>query len=167
MTMSCTRSNNGLREVLTHYPAGATMKLLLTAFLLVGAICTPVAAQDSEITLRNSGGDCSAYIADDDDSTIYLWGGEPVAYLSADNIYGFNGKHLGWYAKGVLYNHDGNAVGAITSRFVGAQPTCPFKSFKKFKPFKSFKELAPFKPFFHLTWSDDETLRIFLKQGTK
>ncbi len=120
-----------------------------------------------EITLRNSAGNCAAYIADDDDSTIYLWSGEPVAYLSGDNIYGFNGKHLGWYVKGAVYNSDGDAVGAISSRFTGAQPICPFKEFKQFKPFKSFKEFAPFKPSFNLSWSDDETLRMFLKQGTK
>ncbi len=34
--------------------------------------------------------------------TIYLWGGKPVAYLSAESddgfhVYGFNGKHLGWF----------------------------------------------------------------------
>ena len=145
-----------------------TMKLPLTIFLLVGAPCTGVAAQNSELTLRNSAGDCTAYIADDGDSTIYLWGGEPVAYLSGDSVYGFNGKHLARVVRqGRRLYHDGDAVGAITSRFVGAPPLCPFKAFKQFKPFKSFKEFAPFKPFFHLTWSDDETLRMFIKQGTK
>jgi hypothetical protein len=139
-----------------------------SAAVVVGlALCFPALAKDSEITLRNSHGDCAAYIADDDDSTIYLWDGAPVAYLYKDNIYGFNGEHLGWFVKGVVYDHDGNAVGAVTSRFVGVQPICPFKSFKAFKPFKAFREFAPFKPFFQFTWSDDQTLQMFLRHGEK
>lgn len=42
---------------------------------------------------------------------MYLWGGEPVAYLEDDRIYGFNGKHIGWYDDGVICDHDGNIVG--------------------------------------------------------
>ena len=141
------------------------MKLLLIIFLLVGAICTPVAAQDSEITLRNSAGDCTAYIADDDDSTIYLWSGEPVAYLSGDNIYGFNGKHLGWFTKGLIYNHDGEIVGATKSRLRVLPQVSPIKSIKEIKPIKSIREIRPLRPIFGLSWSEDETLRSFLSAG--
>src|SRR5439155_12132726 len=102
-------------------PSGAPMKFS-TLIATVGfglALCIPTLAQNSndEITLRSGSGDCAAYISNDDDSTIYLWNGEPVAYLVSQNIYGFNGKHLGWFIKGVVYNHDGDVVGAVASRF--------------------------------------------------
>jgi 4-fold beta flower protein len=140
---------------------------LIGAAVLALAIYTPALAQNSndEITLRTGSGDCAAYISNDDDSTIYLWNGEPVAYLVSQDVYGFNGKHLGWFIKGVVYNHYGDVVGAITSRFKIPQPVCAIKSIKSLKPLKSLKELRPLKPLFHLSWSDDETLKRFLVAG--
>jgi 4-fold beta-flower domain-containing protein len=75
-------------------------KLLL--IMMSVALGTLAYAQD-ETTLFSSQGKPTAYIADD--STIYLWSGKPVAYLYPDsvndglNIYGFNGKHLGWFCE--------------------------------------------------------------------
>ena len=104
-------------------------------------------------------------ISSGDDSTIYLWNGEPVAYLVSQDIYGFNGKHLGWFTKGVVYNHDGDVVGAVTSRLKTPQPLCSLKSLKSLRPLKSLKELRPLKPLFHLSWADDDTLKHFLLAG--
>jgi hypothetical protein len=48
--------------------------------------------------------------------TIYLWNGRPVAYLDPDrmegrfSVYGFNGTHLGWYDKGVIWDDEGDAM---------------------------------------------------------
>ena len=37
-------------------------------------------------------------VAYSEDSThIYLFTGEPVAYLDGDVVYGYNGKHYGWW----------------------------------------------------------------------
>ena len=52
--------------------------------------------------------------------TIYMWSGEPVAYLMNDSaggyhVYGFNGKHLGWFVGSVVRNHRGDAAGGVTS----------------------------------------------------
>ena len=56
---------------------------------------------------------------DDYSKTIYLTDGSPVAYLyNRDHVYGFNGRHLGWWIEGILYNHDGERIGFTSS-------TCP------------------------------------------
>ena len=60
-----------------------------------------------------------AYLAADYHNTIYLWDGSPVAYLYEDiHIYGFNGRHLGWFMDDILYNNNGERIG-FTSK------TCP------------------------------------------
>ena len=70
-------------------------------------------------TLFNKKGDPVAYISDDYSETIYLTDGSPVAYLyNQDHVYGLNGRHLGWWIEGILYNHDGERIGFISS-------TCP------------------------------------------
>jgi hypothetical protein len=122
--------------------------------------------QDDEISLFNSHGKPVAYISED--LTIFLWSGKPVAYIYNDSgtlhIYGFNGKHLGWLVKGVIYDHKGYVVGAVREAFVSAVEYEPYKSFKQFEPFKSFKEFAPFQPFLSNHWSDIP-LNLFLLQG--
>jgi hypothetical protein len=100
----------------------------------------------------------------DDDETLYLWSGEPVAYMDEDNVFGFNGKHLGWRKDGVIYDHDGCVVAAIASRLKTPVAAPPIKAFKDFKPFKAFKEFKPFKPFFGTAWSENPA-RSFFRQG--
>jgi hypothetical protein len=118
-----------------------------------------------EIALYSSSGKPVAYIADDDDATIYLWSGTPVAYLHGDNIYGYNGKHLGWFKSGVVYDHQGDAVGVIKSRFRGAVEITPIKSIKEIKPIKGIREIPPIKPIFGNSWSEDTSLKLFLLEG--
>lgn len=122
-----------------------------------GAVCfllcwtTAIDAQAEEISLFNSSGSPAAYIDMEDDLTIYLWNGKPVAYLedrdvNAFHVWGFNGKHLGWFEKGAIWDRNGGALCAIKEVLRGVAKFEPFKSFKQFKPFKSFKEFPPFKP---------------------
>jgi hypothetical protein len=113
--------------------------LLLTLAFMAGA-------QAREITLFDSEGEAVAYIDTSDEATIYLWSGKPVAYLHGKSIYGFNGKHLGWFDQGVVLDHKGNGVGFI--RGAANKPTRleGLKSLKSFKPLKSLKELEPLKP---------------------
>lgn len=118
----------------------------------------------AEISLFDRNGAAAAYIADD--QTIYLWSGKPVAYLTPDSaggahVYGFNGKHLGWFVDGVV--HDRN--GAVSCAVKEAVPTTqfePFKAFKAFQPFKSFTEFAPFRPFLTKTWAELHASEHFL-----
>ncbi|WP_345953844.1 4-fold beta flower protein [Mucilaginibacter sp. PAMB04168] len=120
----------------------------------------------NETALFDKEGEAKAFISED--STIYLWDGAPVAYLSdaynAWHIYGFNGDHLGWYANGIIYNNDGDIVGAqkgaanlITLSEIG-------KGMKSMKPFPSLKKIAPGKPIFSSSWSKTP-LEGFLKAG--
>lgn len=101
----------------------------------------------SQVTLFDSYGAPVAYIDYDDDSTIYSFAGEPFAYLEDDHVYGFNGKHLGWFERGVLRDHSGASAGFIKEASPVFTQFEPFKGFKQFKPFKGFKEFAPIKPF--------------------
>jgi hypothetical protein len=126
---------------------------LICSIALLGA---PSAALADDVALFDGTGKATAYVAVDDELTIYLWGGEPVAYLERDSaggfhIYGFNGKHLGWFVDGIVRDHDGDAACATKERLRSTEFE-PFKSFKQFKPFKSFKEFAPFRPFFTNSW---------------
>lgn len=117
-----------------------------------------------EETIYNVQGQPKAYIAYDDESTIYLWGGMPVAYLKKSDIYGFNGKHLGWYEDGIVRDHAGCIVGFNSKAATVSVAFEPFKAFKAFKPFKAFTQFAPFKPFYDTSRSELE-LVAFLMQG--
>ena len=75
-----------------------------------------------------------------------------MAYLERDNksgfhVWGFNGKHLGWFVKGVIWDEDGDASCAVKERLKSTEFE-PFKSFKEFQPFKAFKEFVPPRPAF-------------------
>jgi hypothetical protein len=121
--------------------------------------------KSGEVTLFGRNGDPQAYVAHGDGNTIYSFEGEPLAYVDENNnIYGFNGVHLGWFEDDVVWDHQGRRVG-FTAR------TCPvftqfepFKGFKQFKPFKAFKQFAPFKPFKSQSFSDAELIE-FLHNG--
>jgi hypothetical protein len=119
-----------------------------------------------EITLFDPDGNPVAYVAPDDENTIYLWSGKPVAYLEGENIYGFNGKHLGWFEEGIIWDHEGNRVGFIKGTLPVLAKFEPSKASKQFKPFKAFKEFAPFKPF-KSTRVSKTPLSIFLSRGEK
>src|SRR5947207_2555031 len=110
-----------------------TAFLILVAIAIVGSAAQ---AKDDEISLFSGKGKAVAYIAIDDEMTIYFWGGKPVAYLEPDkkgsgfHIYGFNGKHLGWFVQGVIWSHDGDAACAVKERLKSTE----------YEPYKSYKE---------------------------
>ena len=132
--------------------------IILSFLLVANNVCA------EEISLYDNKGEAVAYIDVVDELTIYLWSGKPVAYLDGENIYGFNGKHLGWYSDGAIIDHRGDAPCVLKERFSGFTKFESFKSFKQFKPFKSFKEFAPFKPFESNRLSS-EPCSIFLFRG--
>ena len=141
--------------------------LLLTIFLGTTSAFAH-AIGDDEISLFSPDGKPVAYIAED--LTIYTWSGVPVAYLNASddrgtayNIYGFNGKHIGWFSKGIVRDHEGNGACGVKGTINSPQIE-PFKSFKTFKPFKSFKEFAPLRPMFSNVWGDTPCF-LLLRSG--
>jgi hypothetical protein len=133
------------------------------------AFVSIVNASGEEVTLFNGKGKATAYVAVDEDMTIYLWGGKPVAYLEPDktgggfHVYGFNGKHLGWFVQGVGRDDDGDAACVVKERLKSTEFE-PFKAFKEFKPFKAFKEFAPYRPSFSKSFSN-MTCSLFLAEG--
>jgi hypothetical protein len=128
--------------------------LCILLFCFASAI--QLRAQD-ETTLFNGDGAATAYIADD--MTIYLWSGKPVAYLypvrnqDGFDVYGFNGKHLGWFTKGIAWNHDGDAACGVRS-VISLPKIEPIKSIKEIKPIKAIREISPIRPIFSRSWSD-------------
>jgi hypothetical protein len=122
-------------------------------------------AQEDETSLYDSNGNAVAYIADD--MTIYLWSGKPVAYLyggnSGTDVYGFNGRHIGWFEKGYIRDNDGNAACGLKA-VIRLPKLEPLKSLKELKPLKSLRELAPLRPLMSMSWSDTPC-RIVLALG--
>jgi len=151
-----------------------TVKYLFGRFLLfVVVLCSVVLrSQIDESTLFNGGGSPEAYISfSGDNPTIYIWSGKPVAYLSSSvgggfNVYGFNGKHLGWYVDGAVRNHEGNPVCGVhrVVRDVSLPKPEPLKSIKQLLPLKSSKELAPPRPLYRRQWSSTPC-GLFLSDG--
>lgn len=122
---------------------------IVGSLLLAFAFVAPATAE--EISLYSSDGSAVAYIDVDDEMTVYLWEGRAVAYLerrdaSTFDVWGFNGKHIGWFANGAIWDNSGNASCALREALAFPPKFEPFKSFKQFKNFKSFKKLAPLEP---------------------
>ena len=117
-----------------------------------------------EVTLYDRSGRPTAYIEMENDHTVYLWDGSPVAYTDGDNVYGFNGRHLGWFEQGILYDRYGQGIGftseSCPSRVSSESP----KGQKKVRPGKSGTATPPMKPVYDPTASDDD-LTLFLRQG--
>lgn len=137
------------------------MKLFLTLTVLL--LFNTVSAQ--EVALFNKEGKAIAYIdTKDSDRTIYLYSGEPVAFVSETDVYGFNGKHLGWYEKGIVRDHRGEKMGNTKKAATGYTQYEPYKSYKRQKPYKGYKSYPPYKPYFSASWSDG-SLEDFLLEG--
>lgn len=139
--------------------------LALTLLLLFPKI----GKSQTEISLYDSQGNAIAYIDTEDDNTIYMWGGKPVAYLyavtGAVHIYGFDGKHLGWYVDGIIRDHSGDAVGFIkgkASNIILKYES--YKGYKEYKPYKSYREYAPYRPYLTTNFSSTP-LSLFLQLG--
>jgi hypothetical protein len=132
--------------------------------LLLLLFAQGASASENELSLFDGQGHAIAYIALDDDLTIYLWSGEPVAYLTHDasgsyDVYGFNGSHLGWFQKVVVWDHAGGASCATKEAMQGTQLE-PLKSLKQLKPLRSLRELAPLKPLLSNAFGDTPCMQL-------
>jgi hypothetical protein len=83
--------------------------------------------------------------------------------LEDDSIYGFNGKHLGWYVRSLVFDHDGHVVAAPASAFMTRPALPPIRSIKQIKPIKSIRELKPLKPLLGMSWSDTPAAVFFFR----
>ncbi len=119
-----------------------------------------------EIDLYSKNGEALAYIDLDDDFIIYMWNGTPVAYIDEDSIYGFNGKHLGWFQNGIIWDNKGYAVGYMEGVFTTSFKILPIKSIKQITPIKSIPQIPPILPIFKKQWSIED-LQFYLYRGKK
>jgi hypothetical protein len=98
----------------------------------------------------------NARIYSDDGINFYTWGGRPAAYLAGDNVYLYNGRHVGWFSNGCMYGHDGACMlfqqGARGGPLKPLLNLKPLKGLKELLPLKSIRELAPLKPIFGSDW---------------
>ncbi len=129
--------------------------LLATAFLLCRC------GYAAEITIFDHQGEAVAYVDTDEEATVFMWSGLPVAYISGTNIYGFNGKHLGWINQGILYDHEGYGVGFFKNATTTLTQLESLKGLKQLKPLRALKELEPLQLLFSSYWTNTP-LGIFL-----
>ncbi|MFN9709536.1 MAG: 4-fold beta flower protein [Burkholderiales bacterium] len=138
----------------------------LKIFLVALCLLFSSLAEAREITLFDREGTAIAYIDTGEDMTIFLWNGSPVAYLEKSSIYGFNGKHLGWFKDGIVRDRQGNGVGFIEGAVNKLTKLEPLKSLQKLTPLRSLQDHEPLEPMFRDSWSRIP-LDLFLLQGAK
>lgn len=121
----------------------------------------PVNSEASETALYDKNKEPVAYIDNEDaDKTIYMWDGTPVAYLeNEEDIYHFNGRFLGWYIDGILYDIDGYAIaaqkGVVKGEIVmNAVHIESLKGVKHIKPVPHVHSVKPANPVFKDYWSE-------------
>jgi hypothetical protein len=117
-----------------------------------------------EKTLFTSRGEPVAYVSDDPRKIIFLWDGHPVAYLHNHHVYGFNGRHLGWFINGVAYDIDGNRIGFTTSTFPLPASQEPPKAKRYALAKMESREEAPPLPDLSFNYSEED-LEAFLTKG--
>lgn len=143
-------------------------RTIFTSIIIIASIS--IARADDEVSLFNGAGKADAYIALSDELTIYLWSGKPVAYLEKDDsggyhVYGFNGKHLGWFVKGIVRDHQGNPSCAVKEVLPSTEYE-PYKAYKQYKPYKSYTQYSPSRPYFSSSFGDT-CCQFLLADGVK
>jgi hypothetical protein len=118
-----------------------------------------------EITLFNKHGKPVAYIAEDGE-TVYLWDGRPVAYLADDKVYGWNGRQIGWFNNGTMFDIYGLRSGFIKSKSPIATEVEPLKSQKNLKPARGERQSQVIKPILCYGYSA-KTLEDLLETGLR
>jgi hypothetical protein len=150
-------------------------RVALFFLIAMGWSSIACASDQSEITLFDSRGKPIAYIAPDEELSIYLWDGTPAAYLEKDggrarrryaSVYGFNGKHLGWFSDGLIRDHSGSAACAVQQRMGVVTSIEPVKGVKHkhIEPVKAVPEISPVPPVFMDMWGNN-SCRTFLSGG--
>ena len=123
-----------------------------------------------QVSLFDRDGEARAYIDFEEDATIFLWDGTPVAFLENDGgdvaVIGFNGRFLGWYEDGVIYDKNGYAVGGREGAINMMTKMEKMKSMKKMIPLRPITPMTPMRPLRRNSWSST-SLSEFLFFGKK
>ena len=116
-----------------------------------------------EQTLFDRSGRAQAYIAEDGEGSIYTWDGHAVAYIDGENVFGWRGRHLGWFADGTVYDRSGRRVGFIREE----SPVAPYAEAAKYAKYakyaRSARQAAYARPALGMGYSDIDLLD-FVKQ---
>ena len=83
------------------------------------------------------------YLADDADNAIYTWDGHAVACLDGEQVYGWRGRHIGWFVDGILYDGTGYRVG-FTSETCTTAPYPEPTKYSRRTPAKRFTHSDPY-----------------------
>ncbi len=117
-----------------------------------------------ETTLFNKNGKPVAYIADDGE-TIYMWDGRAAGYLFEDKVIGWNGRQLGWFANGTIFDIYGLRTGFIRSKSPIPTDIEPAKPVKQVKSVKSVRQSTFAKPVMCYGYSN-RSLEEILEEGS-
>ena len=117
-----------------------------------------------ETTLFDKNGKAVAYIAEDG-KTIYLWDGHAVAYLFEDKVFGVNGKQLGWFDNGTIFDIFGLRSGFIRSKSPVATAMEPPKPAKHLRPVRSPRQMPVARPVLCYGYSN-KNLEDLLEEGS-
>jgi hypothetical protein len=117
-----------------------------------------------ETTLFNKHGRPVAYLADDR-KTIYTWDGRAVAYILEDKVYGWNGRHLGWFNDGTVFDIFGLRAGFVRNKSPIPTQMEPLKPEKRLKPVKNPRQVPVAKPVLCYGYSQ-KTLEEMLEEGS-
>lgn len=173
------RSRNRWSNLSLLFAMMKKYRSFLFAIAVLGAGCSSDSSEPAivdpgqgQVTLYDAGKESVAYIDYPDDATIYLFDGEPVAFIRSEElVFSFNGRFLGWYRDGVLYDRTTYAVGArhdIVRGAINTAVTFPdkMKGVKRPKPLKPNVEDAFARPVLYDSWSE-QTLTAFFEKGKK
>ena len=107
-------------------------------------------------TFYNRNGSAVAYL-DNDGKSIYLFDGSPVAWLHGDRVYGYNGRYLGWYQMGWVYDRSGYPTyftrGASGGPAKPARRARPPRGARRARPARRARQAAPARPARRTSWS--------------
>lgn len=104
-----------------------------------------------------------------DDGRFVDFGGQNIGYLDGQDIYNYQGKHIGWYDKGIIRDHIGNCAGFGEEITATMAPFPPFKQIKpipaitRIEPIRPIPQIPPIRPYDTFMWSDKELIPLFLE----
>src|SRR5687768_16299631 len=104
------------------------------------------------------------YGTDDADDAIYTWDGHAVARLDGEQVYGWRGRHIGWFVDGILYDGTGYRLG-FTAKTC---PVAPFPEPAKYSRRTPTQRFTHSVPYARPKFSEGNSLQdldVFIRQN--
>lgn len=106
-------------------------------------------------TLYDQHGNAVAYV--EPDGVIYLYEGTPVGYIEAEDVFAFDGRHLGWYLQGWVRDHHGGCVFFTEAAQGGpvrpVRAVRPVRGVRGVRPVRGVRQVRPVRPVMGIGWS--------------